>query len=158
MEQPMHSMRPMKRIARLVGPLGLAGLIALGSTVGAQASGRSTAAAGLVKTTQAQMLVDGHGMTLYIFAPDKKNKSVCYGECAAYWPPVIVAKGTTVPTTMPGLKGTFGMTVRTNGKHQLTYNGAPLYTFVKDTKPGDMTGQGLDVAGGYWWVVVAPRA
>jgi predicted lipoprotein with Yx(FWY)xxD motif len=31
-------------------------------------------------------------------------------------------------------------------------------TFVKDKKAGDMTGQGLDVAGGYWWIVVTPQA
>ena len=48
--------------------------------------------------------------------------------------------------------------MRTNGKRQLTYDGAPLYPFVKDKKAGDMTGQGLDVAGGYWWIVVTPQA
>jgi len=144
----------MHRVVRLTGPLALAGLVCVGSTFGAQA--RTTAA--LVKTTPAQILVDGRGMTLYVFAPDKKNKSVCYGECAAFWPPAIVPAGTTVPATMSGIKGTFGVTRRTNGKRELTFDGAPLYTFVKDKKPGDMTGQGLDVAGGYWWVVVAPRA
>jgi predicted lipoprotein with Yx(FWY)xxD motif len=104
------------------------------------------------------MLVDGRGMTLYVYAPDKKNKSECYGECAEYWPPVTVAAGMKVPATMPGIKGTFGVTTRSNGRHQLTYDGAPLYTFVKDKKPGDMAGQGLDVAGGYWWVVVVSGA
>jgi predicted lipoprotein with Yx(FWY)xxD motif len=97
-------------------------------------------------------------MTLYVFAPDKKNQSVCYGKCAVFWPPVIVPTGTTVPATMLSIKGTFGATRRTDGKRQLTFDGAPLYTFIKDKKPGDMTGQGLDVSGGYWWVVVAPRA
>ena len=53
--------------------------------------------------------------------------------------------------------------MRTGGAQQLTFDGAPLYTFVKDKKPGDMTGQGLDVAGGYWWAVAvaghaAPRS
>jgi predicted lipoprotein with Yx(FWY)xxD motif len=71
---------------------------------------------------------------------------------------VIVPTGTTVPTRMPGIKGTFSVTRRTNGKRELTFDGAPLYTFVHDKKPGDMAGQGLDVAGGYWWAVVAPRA
>lgn len=145
----------MNRVVRLAGPLALVGVIALGSTVGAQARARSTAA--LVKTTTAQILVNGRGMTLYIFAPDQKNKSVCYGKCAEFWPPVIVPKGTTVPSTLPGLKGTFGVTVRTDGKRQLTYDGAPLYAFIKDKQPGDMTGQGLDVVGGYWWVAVVPR-
>jgi predicted lipoprotein with Yx(FWY)xxD motif len=146
----------MHRVVRLTGPLALAGLVSLGSTFGAQA--RTTAASALVKTTAARMLVDARGMTLYVFAPDKKNQSVCYNKCAVYWPPVIVPTGTTVPTTMPGIKGTFGATKRTNGKHQLTFDGAPLYTYVGDKKAGQMTGQGLDIAGGYWWVVVAPRA
>ena len=152
----LNKENPMYRIARLTGPLALAGFMALSSTVGVQAT--TTATAALVKTTPAQMLVTTGGMTLYVYAPDKKNKSVCYGECAAFWPPAIVPTGTSVPTTMSGVKGTFGVTMRTNGKRQLTYDGAPLYTFVKDKKAGDMTGQGLDVAGGYWWIVVTPQA
>ncbi len=132
----------------------LASLLALGALLGTQAT--TTTAAALVKTTPAQMLVTGRGMTLYVYAPDPKGKSVCYGECAAYWPPMIVAKGAMVPATMTGMKGTFGVTVRKDGKRQVTYVGAPLYTFVKGKKPGDLVGQGLDVAGGYWWVVVAP--
>jgi predicted lipoprotein with Yx(FWY)xxD motif len=146
MEDAMH------RVVRLAGPLALASLISFGSTLAAHAT--APAAPALVKTTPAKMLVDGRGMTLYVYAPDPKGKSVCYGECAEYWPPAIVPSGTTVPAAMPGLKGTFGVTMRTNGQHQLTYDGAPLYMFVKDKKPGDMTGQGLDVAGGYWWLVV----
>jgi predicted lipoprotein with Yx(FWY)xxD motif len=148
----------MHRVVRLAGPVALAGVIVLGAASGAHARVRSTATAVPVKTSSAQMLVDGRGMTLYVFAPDRKNKSVCYGTCAVYWPPVIVPKGTTVPPTLPGLKGTFGVSVRTDGKRQLTYDGAPLYTFIKDKQPGAMTGQGLDVVGGYWWVVVAPRS
>jgi len=146
----------MQRIVKLASPLLLAGLIVLGATISARTT--TQAAAALVKTTSAQMLVDGRGMTLYVYAPDKKNKSVCYGECAEYWPPVIVPKATKVPAKMSGMAGTFGVTMRTDGKRQLTYDGAPLYTFVKDKKAGDMTGQGLDVAGGYWWIVVTPPA
>jgi predicted lipoprotein with Yx(FWY)xxD motif len=144
----------MHRVVRLIGPLALAGLVCFGSTFGAQA--RTTAA--LVKTTSAQILVDQRGMTLYVFAIDKKTQSVCYRTCAHFWPPVIVPTGTTVPAKMSGMKGTFGVTVRTGGAHQLTFDGAPLYTFLEDKKPGDMKGQGLFASKGYWWVVVAPRA
>ena len=144
----------MHGVVRLTGPLALAGLVCFGSTFGAQA--RTTAA--LVKTTRAQILVDQRGMTLYVFAPDKKNQSVCYHTCAAYWPPVMVPTGTTVPTTMPGITGKFGVTRRTDGKRQLTFDGAPLYTYAGDKKAGDMAGQGSTGGGGYWWIVVAPRA
>lgn len=150
----------MGRSRRLVWRLTAVALVGVGGTsvgVGAQAASRGQAAA-LVKATPARMLVTGQGMTLYVYAPDKKNKSVCYGQCAAFWPPMIVAPRATVPAIMAGLKGTFGVTTRTDGKHQLTYNGAPLYTFIKDKTPGQMAGQGLDVAGGYWWAVVAPPA
>jgi predicted lipoprotein with Yx(FWY)xxD motif len=44
---------------------------------------------------------------------------------------------------------------RKDGTRQLTYDGAPLYTFSGDTKAGQMDGQGLNVSGGYWWMVVA---
>jgi predicted lipoprotein with Yx(FWY)xxD motif len=124
------------------------------SAVTLAAGGRSTHAAVLVKAASAKLLVNAQGMTLYVFAPDKPNKSVCYGECAAFWPPVLVPKGTKVPATMPGITGKFGVAMRTGGAQQLTFDRAPLYTFVKDKKPGAMTGQGLDVAGGYWWAVV----
>ena len=36
----------------------------------------------------AKLLTNSQGFTLYTFAPDKTNKSVCYGDCASYWPPV----------------------------------------------------------------------
>ena len=145
------------RQAWSLAALGL--LILAGAGTRAGASGPAAPAApALVKTTSTHMLVDARGMALYVYAPDKKNKSVCYGECAEYWPPLIVPAGTRVPTRMPGLTGTFGTTVRTDGKRQVTYDGAPLYRFVKDKKPGDMTGQGLDVAGGYWWLVVVNTA
>jgi predicted lipoprotein with Yx(FWY)xxD motif len=114
-----------------------------------------THAAALVKTASAQVLVNAQGRTLYVFARDKPNKSVCSGQCAIAWPPLLIPKGTTPPAAIPGIKGKFGVAVRTGGARQLTYDGAPLYLWSKDKKPGDMTGQGV---GGVWWAVVAPRA
>jgi predicted lipoprotein with Yx(FWY)xxD motif len=109
----------------------------------------------LVKTSPAQILVNGQGMTLYLYTPDKKNQSTCTGDCAKFWPPAIVPTGTTVPASISGIAGAFGTATRADGSKQLTYDGAPLYTFVKDTKPGDMAGQGVQ---GIWWIVVAPAS
>jgi predicted lipoprotein with Yx(FWY)xxD motif len=142
------------RKACSIAALGLLVLAGIATRVLASAP----AAPALVKTTPAQILVDGRGLTLYVYAPDKKGQSVCYGLCAKFWPPLTVAAGTDVPVKMPGLSGTFGVTLRKGGAHQLTFDGSPLYRFVEDKKPGDMTGQGLAVAGGYWWIVVIKPA
>ena len=45
-----------------------------------------------------------------------------------------------------------GTTTRTDGTVQVTYNGWPLYYYVKDKAPGDVTGQDV---GGVWYVVSA---
>ena len=44
---------------------------------------------------------------------------------------------------------------RSDGARQVTYNGHPLYTFVKDHKPGDVNGQGLTAFGAAWFAVSA---
>jgi predicted lipoprotein with Yx(FWY)xxD motif len=139
-----------KRLLR--SSLVFATLLLLG-LVAAQMTPHTQAAPALVKTASANILVNAKRMTLYIFSIDKKNKSMCSGNCAKYWPPVTVPKGTSVPATMPGIMGKFGAATRADGSRQLTYDGAPLYTFLNDKKPGDMNGQGF---GSVWWVVAAP--
>ncbi|HLJ66533.1 MAG TPA: hypothetical protein VKX16_04150 [Chloroflexota bacterium] len=119
-----------------------------------QAKSHASAGAKLVKTIHGHILVTPKGRTLYIFAADSPNKSSCYGECAKFWPPRLVTSGTTVPHKVSGIPGTFGVTTRTDNTQQLTYNGAPLYTFAGDKKAGDVTGEGVNASGGYWWAVV----
>jgi len=100
-----------------------------------------------------RILVDSKGITLYDFPPDKGTTSVCYGACAALWPPVIT-KGK--PVAGPGVRTSLlGTTKRKDGKLEVTYNGHPLYYFVSDRKPGQTTGQGLNQFGGPWWVLSA---
>ncbi len=140
----------------LTRPLAAVALLGLGG-IGARAVSQvqAQAAPALAKTATAHILVDARGMTLYLYSPDKRDKSVCTGKCAAYWPPALVPTGATAPTTIPGVAGTFGVTTRQGGARQLTYDGAPLYTWVKDKKPGDITGQGVE---GIWWAVVVGGA
>jgi predicted lipoprotein with Yx(FWY)xxD motif len=129
---------------------------ALGATSVAQARGTATAPArAAVKTTSAHLLVSSSGMTLYVFAPDSKDKSTCYGECAKFWPPYLVKKGAKVKSTVSGIPGSFGVAKRTDGTRQLTYDGAPLYMFAGDHSAGDINGQGVFASGGFWWAVVA---
>ena len=115
----------------------------------------SLAEVAAVKSAPAQIVVTPTGYALYVFAADRPNKSTCYKTCAKYWPPLLVAKGTQPAATVPGVPGTFGVTVRADGSRQLTYDHAPLYTFLLDKRPGDTKGQGLFGFGGSWWIVAA---
>lgn len=138
---------------RILSLLALPALLAVAVTA-AHASTHAPAGAAPVKVAAANILVTAKGLTLYVFATDKPGKSACYGPCAKYWPPLLAPKGGHPAAHMPGVPGTFGVTMRSDGTHQLTYDSAPLYTFLEDKKAGDMNGQGLN-AGGLWWVVVA---
>jgi len=91
------------------------------------------------------LLTNSTGLTLYTFAPDSVNKSVCYGDCATYWPPV--------PGHMsagPGVTGTIGTISRTDGTTQATYDGHPLYTYIGDHGPGTASGNNINLNGGLW--------
>lgn len=80
------------------------------------------------------VLVDAKGMTVYTFDKDAANsgKSACSGRCAENWPPV--QAGSAQPAAP------YSVVTREDGSKQLAYNGKPLYTFVKDKKPGDKSG------------------
>jgi predicted lipoprotein with Yx(FWY)xxD motif len=51
--------------------------------------------------------------------------------------------------------GKVGTTSRSDGRPQVTYNGHPLYLFVKDQKAGDTAGQGVSAFGGGWFALSA---
>ena len=86
------------------------------------------------------VLTDAKGMTLYTFDKDEGGVSACYDKCAANWPPMIAAANAKA-------EGDYGLSDRTDGSKQWTYDGKPLYLWVKDAKPGDMTGDGVN---GVW--------
>ncbi|EOD78267.1 hypothetical protein D515_03049 [Grimontia indica] len=85
-------------------------------------------------------LVDDNNFTLYTFDNDEKGISNCYGDCAAYWPPALVDTQNMASLT---LSGDFGVTERKDGNVQWTYKGMPLYRWIKDTAPGQTTGDGV---------------
>ena len=96
-------------------------------------------------SAKGKVLTDAKGMTLYTFDKDKGGKSACNGKCAVNWPPLMAAAGA---------KGGDGYSVikRDDGKMQWSYKGMPLYTWVKDKKPGDVTGDGVNKV----WHVAKP--
>jgi predicted lipoprotein with Yx(FWY)xxD motif len=96
-------------------------------------------------------LIGYNGMALYTYAPDKQSpgKSACTGGCAANWPPYIVGPEDNVAQVKAGVSGKVDTIIRADGKIQVTYNGNPLYFYIKDT-PSATNGQGI---GGVWFVV-----
>ena len=94
------------------------------------------------------ILVDAEGMTLYLFTPDTTaGESACYDQCAENWPIVTPELATGLAPGIPGELTTFD---RTDGIQQVAYNDIPLYYFVRDEAPGDVTGEDV---GGVWFVV-----
>jgi hypothetical protein len=71
--------------------------------------------------------------------------------CATPWPPLLT-HGT--PKAGNGVKASLlGTTPRSGGASQVTYNGHPLYMFIKDTSAGDTNGEGVSAFGGSWFAV-----
>jgi predicted lipoprotein with Yx(FWY)xxD motif len=98
----------------------------------------------------ANYLTGADGMTLYIFTQDAKDsgKSVCNGDCATNWPPLVVTSLDEVKADS-GATGTLALVTRDDGTKMVSYNGMPLYYFAADKAAGDTTGQGV---GGVWFV------
>lgn len=82
------------------------------------------------------MMVDHKGMTVYTFDKDSGGKSMCNGDCAKNWPPMMAPAGAKS-------EGKFTPIKRDDGTMQWAYDGKPLYTFMKDEKPGEMKGDGM---------------
>jgi len=81
-------------------------------------------------------LTNAAGMTLYTFDKDAAGKSVCNGPCATNWPPLIAPVGAQA-------NGDWSVVTRDDGSRQWAYKGKPLYTWIKDQKAGDKTGDGF---------------
>ena len=92
-------------------------------------------AAGAPAAPSKGVLATPSGATVYTFDKDAANsgKSACNGPCAEAWPP-LAAQATDAPS------GDWTIVTRDDGSKQWAYKGWPLYTFSKDAKPGDTTG------------------
>ena len=85
--------------------------------------------------------VGPNGMTLYTFDRDAmgSGKSACNGQCAANWPPLLA-------TASDSASGDWTIVTRDDGSRQWAFRGKPVYYWVRDTKPGDRTGDGFNNA------------
>jgi predicted lipoprotein with Yx(FWY)xxD motif len=119
----------------------------------AQTSSASRAKLELRKGKLGRYIVNGSGVSLYLFEKDKNGKSACYGACTQAWPPLITSGK---PSAGAGvIASKIGTTKRKDGKLQATYNGHPLYRYFGDRKAGQTNGEGLDEFGAEWYVLGA---
>ena len=96
------------------------------------------------------MIYGPRNQAIYIFQRDSKNKTNCYGECAAAWPPV-VTRGE--PRARGGAeKSLVGTVKRRDGSLQVTYAGHPLYYYANEG-PGEVRCHDVNLNGGLWWVI-----
>lgn len=93
------------------------------------------------------VLVGPNGMTLYTFDKDEvgSGKSVCNGPCAVNWPPLMASASDQA-------SGNFSIITRDDGAKQWAVKGKPVYYWIKDTKPGEKTGDGVNKV----WQVAKP--
>jgi predicted lipoprotein with Yx(FWY)xxD motif len=103
------------------------------------------APAKIADTSKGKALVDGKGMTLYVYDKDAAGKSNCNGKCATNWPPLMSAAD-----AKPS--GDWSIVTRADGGKQWAYKGKPVYTWAKDKAPGDVTGDGVNNV----WHIAAP--
>jgi predicted lipoprotein with Yx(FWY)xxD motif len=120
-----------------------------GSATTSTSSGPATVA--VKGTSLGQVLVDGRGMTLYLFEKDTGTTSMCDGSCAQFWPPLTTKGAAKAGTGVAA--GKLGTTTRSDGSMQVTYNGHPVYFYAGDQKPGDVNGQGQNAFGALWYVL-----
>ena len=92
------------------------------------------------------VLTDASGMTLYTFDKDTAGdgKSVCNGDCAVKWPPLMAAADAKAD-------GDFTIVTRDDGATMWAHKGWPLYYWYEDTKAGDISGDGV---GGVWHLAI----
>jgi predicted lipoprotein with Yx(FWY)xxD motif len=97
----------------------------------------------IASSSLGDIVVDGKGMSVYYYTKDVKDSgtSTCTGGCLTAWPPLLT---TSDEPKVEGVTGTVGTIPTPEGAKQVTLNGLPLYYFAKDTKAGDILGQGVN--------------
>ena len=125
------------------------------SPAASAAAAAGPASLALADNALGKILVDGKGLTLYLFLAG--GGPACTGDCATAWRPLLTDGS--APTVGAGLDaGDFGSITRDDGSKQVTFYGTPVFYFAGtgylagDGAPGDTKGQGLN---SQWYVIGA---
>lgn len=92
-----------------------------------------------------KILVNAHGLPLYVNNVDTAGRIRCAGACSISWRPFEIG-AESVPPKLPGINGTFTVVERPDGTRQLALTGRPLYAYAEDKEPGTATGNWVTAA------------
>jgi len=129
----------------------VAALLALGAIAAAMALAGSSGSSSRMKVVATArnnslhetILVNRRGRSLYALSAERHGRFICTNmTCLSFWTPLTVKKGVR-PSGVSGL----GTVKRPDGRIQVAYHGAPLYTFNQDRKRGDVNGNGFKDVG-----------
>jgi predicted lipoprotein with Yx(FWY)xxD motif len=143
----------LKHAHRLAATIAVLGAAAV--PIASASAAAAPAKVSLRKTSLGMILVNGRGRTVYAFSRDAKNKDRCVttAGCTSTWP-MVTSHGK--PMAGPGVKSSKLSTIKlSNGSHQVTYAGHPLYTYVGDSSSGETDYVGANQFGGTWQAVNA---
>ena len=123
--KPSHRIVVISLVALIAAALAAASALAVGA-----------GSAPVIKLKDKQfgnVLATPEHQALYYWTKEKRDFKVrCTGACAKAWPPLIVKSASAVPRRIAGIKGTFGVVKRPNGKLQVTHNRLPIYTYAHE--------------------------
>ncbi len=95
----------------------------------------------------AKVYTTPQGMTLYTFDKDGLGNSTCTtNPCSTNWLPF------TAPVGAIADGDDWTLVARADGTKMWAHHGKPLYTYVQDKKPGDVSGEGVSTD----WHVATP--
>ena len=134
---------------RALTSFAVAALVALGIPAAASATVRPTLM--LAQTQIGKILVTGHGSTVYMFGKGGRDRKPPHIDTDNFQKVMSAARsalrvGAGVNGKLVGTMGAPGA----SGERQVTYNGHPLYTRVRDPRSDDTRYVGLVEPGGRW--------
>jgi predicted lipoprotein with Yx(FWY)xxD motif len=138
-------------IARLLCAAAAVGAVSLLPAVAAGASGSGGVTVSSQSIGSMGKVLVANGRALYTLTP---SATACGTGCLKIWP-ALTAKSATAGSGVA--KSKLGVTTASNGTHQITYKGKPLYYFSVDKK-GTVKGNVTDQWGKWTAVVVAKAA
>ena len=136
--------KPLYRYAKDTGPWSMSGAGLASSWYVAFEPAATPSEITIHESLLGRVLADVAGMTLYVNAGDKPEKSRCNDKCLRGWEPLWApALGTS--------RGDWLAVARDDGRKQWAYKGQPLYAYRTELKPGGTVAEGLD---GVWHAAV----